>query len=124
MNTKPKKAHWSWEVFVGLMFVGMGIGLMVGETAAGMFLGMGAGFILASLVKIERPKVTIEPPTAKIGLLSIVAGIVFILMGLGELGIVQLKEAMSILWGVILILLGLAFIFGGITLLKSLRQKH
>ena len=33
----------------GGLLMGMGIGLAVGEVAAGMFIGLGAGFILTTL---------------------------------------------------------------------------
>ncbi len=33
-------------MFVGCMFVGIGIGFLVGEVPAGTLIGMGIGFIL------------------------------------------------------------------------------
>jgi len=32
-------------IFIGLMFVGMGIGLLYGRVAAGTLIGLGLGFI-------------------------------------------------------------------------------
>tara|TARA_B100001750_G_C15211550_1_gene448554 strand:- start:470 stop:637 length:168 start_codon:yes stop_codon:yes gene_type:complete len=36
-------------IFVGCMFVGMGIGMYVDDTGAGTILGMGVGFIFKGL---------------------------------------------------------------------------
>ena len=36
-------------IFVGCMFVGIGIGMYFGETGAGTMVGMGIGFIVERL---------------------------------------------------------------------------
>ena len=36
-------------IFVGCMFVGIGIGMYLGETGAGSMVGMGVGFIFRGL---------------------------------------------------------------------------
>ena len=36
-------------MFVGYMFVGIGIGFLIGEVPAGTLIGMGIGFILQKL---------------------------------------------------------------------------
>jgi len=33
-------------VFVGLMFLGAGVGLLVGQVVAGFLIGMGLGFVV------------------------------------------------------------------------------
>jgi len=37
------------SLFVGLMFLGMGIGLLVGRADAGLMIGLGAGFLAMAL---------------------------------------------------------------------------
>ena len=37
-------------LFVGCMFLGMGIGWLVGEMVIGMFIGMGVGFLCKSAI--------------------------------------------------------------------------
>ena len=117
-----KKHHWSGEVFVGLMFIGMGLGFIFGDVAAGLFLGMGVGFILASLIRVERekPKITIKPSSLWIGLSSTIVGLVFILMGLSQLGIIHVN--MGYLWGLVFIMAGVGLIFGGLSLIMG--KKH
>ena len=42
--TKPQG-----KIFVGCMFVGIGIGMFLGETGGGTMVGMGVGFIANSI---------------------------------------------------------------------------
>ncbi|MCB0428661.1 MAG: hypothetical protein H6585_09530 [Flavobacteriales bacterium] len=43
-------------VFVGCMFLGMGIGIALGSKQIGMYIGMGAGFVAMALVtQLRRP---------------------------------------------------------------------
>ena len=37
-------------IFVGCMFLGIGIGWLLGEIGAGTMIGMGVGFILEGLI--------------------------------------------------------------------------
>ena len=41
-------------IFVGCMFAGIGIGMFFGETGAGTMVGMGVGFIVASLYSKKK----------------------------------------------------------------------
>ena len=103
------------------MFIGMGLGFIFGDVAAGMFLGMGVGFILSSLIRIEKEKakITIKPSSAWIGISSTIVGLAFILMGLSQLGVINVD--VRYFWGIILVMIGIGLIFGGLSLI--MRKK-
>ena len=112
-----KTTYWSWEIFVGCMFIGIGIGIIIGETGACTMFGMGIGFILASLIRIERAKVLIKVPRHVGGGAIIGVGIIFIAFGLYLLGLITIELA-KLLSGLLIILLGLLVIFIGLKVLK------
>ena len=107
--------RWSWEVFVGCMFIGMGIGMVFGHSGAGTLIGMGVGFILSSMIRVSRFE---RKPLFKVRITSPIMGLIglfFILLGLRSLGILYIPEIPSnILWGVALLLLGIMFIYSSI----------
>ena len=47
--TKPEG-----KIFVGCMFVGIGIGMLFGETGSGTMVGMGVGFIADSIYSKKK----------------------------------------------------------------------
>ncbi len=110
--------RWSWEIFVGCMFIGMGVGMLFNHSGAGTLLGMGVGFILSSIIRINRFKkrlvLRVKTASPIIGLV----GLFFIILGLQNLGLLHIPRiSYEILWGILLILLGIAFIVGSIKLL-------
>ena len=44
------------KIFVGCMFVGIGIGMFLGETGSGTMIGMGVGFILEQIYSPKKNK--------------------------------------------------------------------
>lgn len=46
----------TWYIFVGCMFIGMGIGAAIDEGGVGTMVGMGAGFIASAIYKSEKNK--------------------------------------------------------------------
>ena len=42
------------KIFVGCMFVGIGIGMFFGETGVGTMIGMGVGFIADSIYSKKK----------------------------------------------------------------------
>jgi Na+/proline symporter len=57
MESKTKKRSlysYSGIAFTGCMFFGMGIGSIFGHRNDGMFIGMGLGFILMTIIYISQ----------------------------------------------------------------------
>lgn len=52
-NKEKRRKGFSGIVFVGCMFLGMGIGTLLGHTQAGSFIGMGIGFVLMGLLRAK-----------------------------------------------------------------------
>jgi len=113
-----KHRKWSWEIFTALMFIGLGLGMIFGESSAGVILGMGVGFLLSAFVKIGR-KVTIRLPRSFGGIALIIIGIGFIFLGLGILGYLP-SQILQVAGGISLLGLGVLIILaGGIVLKKT-----
>lgn len=55
MEDKPQRGKLPFGlIFVGCMFIGMGIGMLLGATSVGMFIGMGVGFLAQAFVKFNN----------------------------------------------------------------------
>lgn len=52
-NGEKRRKGFSGIVFTGCLFLGMGIGMLVGHTGGGLFTGMGVGFILMGLLRAK-----------------------------------------------------------------------
>lgn len=50
---KEKKEDLTGGIFVGCILIGGGIGFLVNQVVAGFLLGVGAGFIIKSLVDLS-----------------------------------------------------------------------
>ena len=118
MNESRKvQRGWSWEIFLACMFIGIGIGILLDAAGAGTLVGMGIGFLLASLIKLEK-KIEITVPRNLGGTATILVGILFILGGLGSLGFIPQKY-MTYLVALGLISLGIIIIAFGTFLIKK-----
>ncbi len=105
--------------FTAFMFIGMGVGYMLGNTAGGLFVGMGIGFLVMAYIKMKR-KSESRVPSGEAALDSFsggkiwgplaltVVGIGFILGGLSFL--LGIEVPWEKIGGVFLLLLGLAFL--------------
>lgn len=126
----------SWLLFIGVMFIGTGLGELMGRADVGAILGMGVGFILMAFVKagaIEAKPIEVVMPRAisprilRVAGAAILAlvGVMFLLMGLSlymfqqdQLREIVLRYAQYI-GGSVLLLIGIAFIIGSATLARS-----
>ena len=52
-NKKDKRVEYA---FLGCMFIGVGVGYLIGNFLAGASIGMGIGFLSRLFFKIDKPK--------------------------------------------------------------------
>jgi len=112
-------------VFVGLMFLGAGVGLLVGHTGAGALIGMGLGFIAMALLRggaeEKGAEATPRPPPLLAGGWGAIP-----LLGLGAIFTaigIALLLGLALPWKTVgalfTVLMGLAFLWWGISLLRA-----
>ncbi len=115
-----------WGIFVGCMFVGMGLGMLFGNAAAGTLIGMGVGFMLSSVIRVDREpiRVHVHRPRIALSAVSLIMGTLFVVLGLIELGVIEI-EFTKVLFGSILLLVGIALIIlGGSTALRGSSESR
>jgi len=113
-------------VFVGLMFLGAGVGLLVGNVIAWGSIGMGLGFIAMALLRLVDEEKSAEatpcpPPLPAGGRFGAVVllglGVVFTAIGIALLlGLVVPWRTVGALFTV---LMGLGFLWWGASLLRA-----
>ena len=102
------------KIFVGFMFLGIGIGMIFNETGAGCLIGMGIGFIISSLIKDKNEKAdekSDEKPTS-FQFWPIILGLFFIFLGVAI--ILNYEIMWSCVFPAFLILLGLFLILSAL----------
>jgi hypothetical protein len=55
-NQDKNNNHISGYIFVGCMFIGMGIGATLDKGGVGTMIGMGVGFLASAIYKGEKSK--------------------------------------------------------------------
>ncbi|MEM2986571.1 MAG: hypothetical protein QXV60_00520 [Nitrososphaerota archaeon] len=123
-NEKKKIEEFSGLLFVSSMFIGAGLGLLLGRPDVGGVIGMGVGFLLMGMIRIKvrevKPLEVTIPKYFGIIILFLI-GVIFILAGISlyTLQIEMIKEILlPYLGGTIIILIGLFFVLKAITLFK------
>jgi len=119
MSDEEEKHRWSWEVFMACMFVGLGLGMIFGESGAGVIIGMGVGFLLSAFVRIKRIErgFTVRIPRGLGGVALMLVGIALILLGFQVLGVMPMELA-RYAGGLALIGLGILFLVGAGMILR------
>ena len=55
MKENNRNSYKTWGVLMpGCMFIGLGLGYVLGNVATGMFIGMGVGFILIGIMSMKK----------------------------------------------------------------------
>ena len=56
-DNKKSESTLGWSVFIGSMFVGLGVGAFFDQEGAGMLIGMGVGYIASEIAeRMTAPK--------------------------------------------------------------------
>jgi len=98
-------------LFVGCLFIGGGIGLLLHRPDVGGAIGMGVGFFALALVRVKGEPIEISLPSKISGYFLILLGVFFIFGGASLL--LDLAIFYPYLMGLFIIFLGLGFIFLG-----------
>lgn len=51
---RDKKRDLSGQIFIGCLFIGLGLGVLYQNLAVGTLLGIGSGFILKGIIESKR----------------------------------------------------------------------
>ena len=114
-------------IFVGCMFLGLGIGMLFGRADAGVLVGMGIGFIASEIYKRFFVSEVVSEggwPSSERGsivgsVISISLGFLFVLIGVSLIVYPELLSYLFAQYGryigaLVIILMGLAFVYSGI----------
>ncbi|MEM2194579.1 MAG: hypothetical protein QW534_09150 [Candidatus Methanomethylicia archaeon] len=122
-NERKEIEEFSGLLFVSLMFIGAGIGLLLGRPDVGGAIGMGVGFLLMGIVRIKVKEVKpLEVTVSKYFGVTILVliGVSFILAGILLYTRIEMVREILLpyLGGTIIVVIGLFFILKAITLFK------
>lgn len=115
--------HVGGLVFVGLMFLGMGLGLLVERPDVGLFVGMGLGFIAMAFLRggaeEKGAEATPRPPSLPAGSsggrfgAALLLGLGAIFLALGVVQLLGLAVPERVVGALFLVALGLGFLWWG-----------
>lgn len=112
MNKDDETEKISGLIFVSLMFIGAGLGLLVGRPDVGGAMGMGFGFLSMAFLRYRGVKMRPEKTVSLRGSIGFIIlasiGIMFIFSGVVLL--FNLEYLMKYIGGIIAIAIGLAFL--------------
>ena len=94
------------------LFIGLGIGLLVGRPDVGVLAGLGAGFLGMAFVRAREAPVEVHVPSRSGDLLMILIGIMFVIAAIGLLYFPD--QVFPYLGAAFLVLLGIWFLLRGL----------
>ena len=97
------------KIFVGFMFLGIGIGMIFDKAGAGCLIGMGIGFIISSLIKDKEEK---SDKSTFSQFWRILLGLFLIFLGVSML--IKYEIMWEYVFPAFLILLGLSLILSAL----------
>ncbi len=118
-----ERRHIAGLIFVALMFIGAGIGLLFGRPDVGGCIGMGVGFIAMALARVYE--IRVRGGSIEFGgwfgfvVLSAI-GIALIVVGISLITFSEeaLKQVAKYIAGAASIVIGLAFIAGAFRIIR------
>ncbi len=116
MSEEKKHRALPHLLFPASMFIGLGIGLALGNPGVGVLIGMGAGFLLMGLVRTKIEPVEVRIPSSIFGYFVILLGIALVITGTGIIWYLELLY--PYIAGVFVALFGLGFIILGARAVK------
>lgn len=134
MPKRSRGKEFEDSLFVAFMFLGIGVGLLLGEVAPGLFIGMGLGFLAMALAELLIKKqvpseelADIEEAPEDDKTIGAFGTFLLILLGLGFiLGGSSLLLGFEIPWKVLgsvfMVMLGLFFLSIALSRLKFLKR--
>ncbi len=111
------RTGFSGQVFVGCMFIGIGLGLAFRRPDVGALLGLGIGFMLMSVLRLKDQPVEIALPSRMSGYLTLFLGLFLVVLGLGFILYPHLIYPYIVGFGVVA--LGLGFIAFSAVVIKG-----
>ncbi|MCE4600424.1 MAG: hypothetical protein F7C38_02525 [Desulfurococcales archaeon] len=88
------------SIFTAILFISSGLGLIYGEFAAGVLIGLGAGLVAVGFIGLARGRSRMSNSAA------IVIGLFFLLDGLWKLGLVPFALSLRSAAGALLVVIG------------------
>ncbi len=99
------------------MFVGLGIGLALGNPGVGVLLGMGVGFLLIGLLRTKVEPVKVRIPSSVFGYFAILLGKALVITGVGLIFYPELLH--PYISGIFIVLFGLGFVMLGVKVVRK-----
>jgi hypothetical protein len=117
MDEEKNYAH-SGLFIPACLFIGLGIGMALGEAGVGVLIGLGVGFVAMAFVRLKAEPTELKLPSSVRGYFLVLLGIAFIVTGTGLIFFPD--KLFPYIVGVFIAIFGIGFILVGS---KAIAQK-